>query len=34
VLDPSMLSMLNSSSEDENGVIPNQEGGRRPPRRR
>jgi hypothetical protein len=34
VLDPSTLSMLNSSSEDENGVIPNQEGGRRPPRRR
>jgi hypothetical protein len=34
VLDPSTLSMLNSSSEDEAGGIPNQEGGRRPPRRR
>jgi hypothetical protein len=34
VLDPSALSMLNISSEDEAGGIPNQEGGRRPPRRR
>ena len=34
VLDPSAFSMLNISSEDEARGIPNQEGGRRPPRRR
>jgi hypothetical protein len=34
VLDPSALSMLNGSAEESIGGIPNQEGSRRPPRRR